>query len=215
MSSTVSTRPLAERETADLELVGDVLDHRFQQRLRALRASLETIVQGSDSGMGLAIVRGVLANVVELGQSVDDLLELVRPCPARALRCSIEEVVEGAIAPLDLEDRGKVLLAVDPQRWDLFVDAPELSRSLTRLIRSGLASCSSQVLVHARSDGDTTTFAVIHDRPELERTDDLDHLLALRSAKRLGGELTFHRTADISAAFLEGLRNHASGASAA
>lgn len=215
MPGTLSTPPSVERDPTDLELVGSVLDRRFQQTLRALRASLETIVQGSDAGMGLAIVRGVLANVVELGRTVDDLLELVQPATVRPMRCSIEEVVDGALAPLDLEERGRVLLAVDPQRWDLFVDGPELSRCLMRLVRSGLASCSSQVLVHARSDGATTTFAVIHDRPDLQSVEGLDHQLAARGAERLGGELTFHRTNDISAGFLEGIPNHASGASAA
>src|SRR6185436_14232221 len=107
--------------------------------LAALRATMESLGQELQLEHGAVKplrIDGVLREVDRLGKNVRELCEFATPPVPRPLRCSLEEIVAAARAPLAPEQRARVIVARSEPGPDIDVDGPLLSGCLRRLLEN-------------------------------------------------------------------------------
>lgn len=190
----------------DLDLVAEVLDRGLREPLAALRATLDSFARHAAGRDESSIAEAAIAQVVQLSRTVHDLSEFASPSPLRPLRCSLEEIVRGALELLPARARPRVLLALEDRRERLLVDGPLLSRCLALLMADGLHA-DAECMLHVRRTGGRTRFVVVHTAPVGPDTAALrlGRALARRDVDRMGGSLAFHTTAATRTSVVEGL----------
>ncbi|MCE9593735.1 MAG: hypothetical protein K8S98_06045 [Planctomycetes bacterium] len=169
--------------------------------LAALRASMESLAKNLDANdPRRELLSGALAEVTRLGRDVEALASYAAPRPLAPLACSVEEILQGAVARLSIRDASRVTLARPAASITLVVDGPLLSTALAQLMRAALESSGDDVLFQARVDGDRTTFVVVSggdplrvvdprsSRSHQEASLNLGLELAQRDVIRMGGE---------------------------
>jgi signal transduction histidine kinase len=190
---------------ADLEVIAGVLQQEVLHPLAALRASLETLAGRPEHGPDAAVLDAALRQVVGLGRAIGDLADFAEPPPLRPTRCSIEEIVLGALDDVGSELRGRVLLALEDRRARLLVDGPLLSRCLARLITESLCT-GAEVMLRARCKSGSAEFTVVHDRPSRAPAGrSLRLAIAERDVRRMGGSLSLQSTRERSTTIVAGL----------
>jgi hypothetical protein len=181
----------------DRDLLGEALIHGLREPLAALRASLESLARGAEQGpVRESLAENAVEEVARLGRTVQDLIEFVSPVPLQAMRTTLDEVVEAALAALGSE-RGRVLLAVEHGSDLLHVDGPRLARCLSLLLLEALRSGPGEVLLHTSGVQHKTSICVTREltratRPQSSSASSVASLargLAERELARLGGRL--------------------------
>lgn len=169
--------------------------------LAALRASMESLAKNLDANdPRRELLSGALAEVTRLGRDVEALASYAAPRPLAPIACSVEEILQGAVARLSLRDASRVTLARPAAAHTLVVDGPLLSTALAQLVRAALESSCDDVLLQARVEGERTTFVVVSggdaqrvvvprtSRSHQEASLTLGLELAQRDVVRMGGE---------------------------
>jgi K+-sensing histidine kinase KdpD len=108
-------------------------------------------------------LKGALEQVVRMSRDVETLVELAAPKPVAPLRCTVEEILQAALAMLPVEQRARVRVARPAPAHVLLVDGPLLSGSLGHLLESALdaADRDEWVLLQVRHEVDATLFAIV------------------------------------------------------
>ena len=176
--------------------------------LAALRASMETLVRGFQSGDPRSLaVRGALDEVVSLGHELQTLLDFALPLPVQPISCSLREIVCSAVDGLRPQRRAEVWTAIDDRRARIEVDGPLLSRSIARLLGSIPLGVRAPALLRARTESTDAVFTVVLEEkdPTGARERDLSTtsaasmlgvVLARRDVERMGGRFSFRRSLD-------------------
>jgi len=163
---TEDERPQGEatRLFAHSDELGPALVHGLDLPIAALRATMESL---GDTLLrdqrGHRLLEGVLAEVDRLGKNVRDLVDYASPRRPAPLRCTAAEIALSAREGLPLQQRARVLTALDGTDKVLVTDAALLSRDLRRLLENALEASSREVLVVVHHDTDSTRFAVVDD----------------------------------------------------
>lgn len=189
----------------ELDLVAEVLEHGVGEPLSALRATLDSLVRHGGTPGNTTIAEAALAQIVELSRTVHDLSDFAAPPPLKPMRCSVAEIVTGALADLEPALRPQVLLVVEDRTRTLMVDGPVLSHCLAHLITDGLQQ-DAECMLHVRQQGEITQFVVVHTPPlAAEATHSpLRRAMAQRDLGRMGASLTFHVTSRTSTVVVDG-----------
>lgn len=151
--------------SAPKQALTQALTQALDRPLNALRASMETLGQevlGARDGelrMG-----GVLREVERLGDNVHKLVEFASPPVPCSSPCTLEEILRGARARLEPEQRSRVLGA-QSGACELHVDGPLLTRCLHRLLENALEASPEFVLVVLRCERELLSLSVIDDAP--------------------------------------------------
>jgi K+-sensing histidine kinase KdpD len=193
---------------ADDEL-GTALTHGLDLPLTALRVSLEALSRElSRHDDRRELVRGALEEMERLGRNVHDLVEFASRPAVLPLRCTLDEIVVGALRQLPVEGRARVLLATSTPDATLRAAGPLLVCALRRLLENALEAGAERVLAFARVEPGAVTLSVVDDGvrdfdPAWARTafhsTRSNHLglglpLVERDAALLNGTLTLERT---------------------
>jgi hypothetical protein len=191
---------------APLEPAGP-LARRLERPLDALRAALEELTRAHPVTADVA--DAALAEVARLRADVEllgDWLDPVEPCPVHA---STDEVARTARSLLPAALRERVWIAHETTDAALHLDATRASSVLAMLLEDSLRAGSERALLVLRRRAAHAEFAVVDRAPrtsfDLVRASRSAHdarmarrglllPLALRDARRLGGDLTFERT---------------------
>ena len=142
-----------------------VFGHAVQRGLRIpieeLRSSMESL--RSEFGAGETSDRAigaVLAEVNRLGRNVQDLLDYAYQPEAKAIECSVNEVVYTARFHVPHDLWGSLYIARDRHLPNLRVDGPVLSRSIARLIEAAAPLARSGVLLNVKRTGNAVAFSI-------------------------------------------------------
>lgn len=178
--------------------------------VEALRATVELILdEYHPHDPRRSLVRGVLDELVRVGKNVQALMELAEgPIPSPA-DCTVGEIVGSARLRLRPDQRRRLWVGLEGVREPLFVDAPQLSRCLHRLLENALEASADEVLLTAKSNHSTTTLTVVNQSfgPGLDpssavkafQSDKPNHIglgltLVQRDVERMGGNLTLSQS---------------------
>jgi C4-dicarboxylate-specific signal transduction histidine kinase len=159
---------IAENDPVQDAVLARALVQGLNTPLAALRATMESLSQELLHERGSVAplrIDGVLREVDLLGKNVRDLCDFAAAPVPSPLRCSLEEIVEAARAPLTTEQRVRTIAARCEPGAALVVDGPLLSGCLRRLIENALEATASLALVVARLEEGRATFAVVDDAP--------------------------------------------------
>jgi signal transduction histidine kinase len=181
-----------QRPSADVLLIASALKHGLRDPLAVLRASLEALARRPGDELDAAVVHAAIGQLAGLGRTVHDLLDFADPPPLRPVRCSVEEIVRGALEELRGDERTRVLLALEDSGDRLMVDGPRLSRCLGRLIEDGL-SAGAECMLHTRRIDPGVEFTIVAE-PRARRGGaprDLCRAIAEREVRRMGGTIAF------------------------
>lgn len=158
-----SDRPsTATRSSPQAVEVGLAVTRIFKAPLAALRASIESLARNLDSAdPRRETLSGALAEVTRLARDVEALAAYAAPRPLMPLACSLEELLQGALARLAPQDAARVALARPASVPVLLVDGPLLTTALAHVLRAALWSSGDDVLLEARSESGLATFSVL------------------------------------------------------
>lgn len=174
------------------------LSEHMQRAVRGPLAALRAVLEGQRHAA--AYVDRALGELARVEHAVDDLYRWTAPHPLRRTSCSLAELAASVRAGLDDNERERLWIIIEQSSLTLQTDGMLLVATLRRFVRSSLARTSTEVLLHAHTDGDAVTIAVVDDPPrvdvesELEEHVDLPLLLGERDVARLGGTCTIHTT---------------------
>lgn len=202
------TNDLARHSRGAIDPCAGIVDG-LRTPIAVLRASLESLAfRFEERDPRQAQVVSAIAQVARLQHNVLTLIEDRRPVDLAPLPCTLQEIAASAVRALVPEHRTRTLVAVESGARRLVVDGPIVSRTLTRLIESGLDDGATAALLRVHSSADRASFHVLHGSAaecERERCADAFQALALRVAERdvarMGGTFRRRTTTDRVSAF--------------
>lgn len=174
------------------------LTEHMQRAVRGPLAALRTVLEGQRHAA--PYVDRALGELARVEHAVDDLYRWATPHPLRHTSCSLAELVSSVRSGLDDNERERLWIILEQGSLKLQSDGTLLVATLRRFVRSSLARTTSEVMLHAHTDGDAVTIAVVDDPPQIdvdadgEEHVDLPLLLGQRDAARLGGSCTLYTT---------------------
>lgn len=203
----LSDTNLTKAPAPDAEELGLSVTRIFKLPLAALRASMESLARDLDrADPRREVLHGALAEIQRLGRDVQALADYAAPRPLAPLRCSIEELLQGAVARVDRRSAERLSIARPARSVTLWVDGPLLSAALANLVQVALESSREEVLLQARVEDGEAIFAVVEAsactdlnaleslRAERGSSLGLGFNLAQRDVERMGGRLTAFAT---------------------
>jgi len=174
------------------------LSEHMQRGVRGPLAALRAVLEGQRHAA--SYVDRALGELARVEHAVDDLYRWSAPHPLRYTSCSLAELTSSVRSGLDDGERERLLVILEQGSLTLHTDGTLLVATLRRFVRASLARTTTEVLLHAHSDGDSVTIAVVDDPPQIDIEDgceehvDLPLLLGERDVARLGGTCTIHTT---------------------
>ncbi len=142
-----------------------VFGHAVQRGLRIpideLRSSMESL--RSEFGVGATSDRAigaVLAEVNRLGRNVQDLLDYAYEPKAKAIECSVNEILYTARFHVPHDMWSSLYIARDRNLPDLRVDGPVLSRSIARLIEAAAPLAKNGLLLNVKRTNSGVSFTI-------------------------------------------------------
>lgn len=174
------------------------LSEHMQRAVRGPLAALRAVLEGQRHAA--TYVDRALGELARVEHAVDDLYRWSSPHPLRYTSCSLAELASSVRSGLADGERERLWIVLEEGSLTLRTDGTLLVATLRRFVRASLARTTTEVLLHAHSDGDSVTIAVVDDPPKIDIDDsceehvDLPLLLGERDVARLGGTCTIHTT---------------------
>lgn len=184
----------ARREARERVALSEHMQHAVRGPLAALRVVLE------GQRHAAAYVDRALGELARVEHAVDDLYRWSAPHPLRQTECSLADLVSSVRSGLDDGECERLWIILEQGSLALRTDGTLLVATLRRFVRASLARTTTEVLLHAHTDGDSVTIAVVDDPPHIDLEDgceehvDLPLLLGQRDVARLGGTCSLHTT---------------------
>jgi K+-sensing histidine kinase KdpD len=154
-------------DNADFRDLGLAMSRILRNPLAGLRASMETLAGELDEAQAAAdsqfTLKAALDQVTRLSRDVEALVDYAAPRPIAPLRCTLEEILQAALATLPGELRARVRVARSEASHPLHVDGPVLATCLGHLLESALEYSAGDewVLFQAREENGATVFAIV------------------------------------------------------
>jgi hypothetical protein len=192
------TRPDARLDARDETRQRVALSGHMQRAVRGPLAALRAVLEGQRHAA--AYVDRALGELARVEHAVDDLYRWSAPHPLRYTSCSLAELASSVRSGLDDNERERLWINLEQGSLTLRTDGTLLVATLRRFVRASLARTTTEILLHAHTDGDSVTIAVVDDPPQVdvehdgEEHVDLPLLLGQRDVARLGGTCTVHTT---------------------
>lgn len=174
------------------------LSKHMQCAVRGPLAALRAVLEGQRHAA--PYVDRALGELVRVEHAVDDLYRWSAPQLLRYTSCSLTDLASSVRSGLDDGERERLWIVLEQGSLTLRTDGTLLVATLRRFVRASLARTATEVLLHAHTDGDSVTIAVVDDPPQIDIDDgceehvDLPLLLGQRDVERLGGTCTIHTT---------------------
>jgi len=174
------------------------LSEHMQRAVRGPLAALRAVLEGQRHAA--TYVDRALGELARVEHAVDDLYRWSTHQPLRFSPCSLAELASSVRSGLDDAERQRLWIIIEQGSLTLRTDGTLLVATLRRFVRGSLARTSTEVLLHAHTDGDSVTIAIVDDPPlvdlgaSCDEHLDLPLLLGQRDVARLGGTCTIHTT---------------------
>lgn len=180
--------------------VAQALGRSVRTPLEALRIILEDLEAGTADATALPAAVDTLRRVRRGVESIEEFFTTRAPRP---IRCTIREIAHGVRDYLPEHLRTNLLIAIDTEPRELFVDGPMLVKSLAHLAANAIEASQSPVLLRVQESETGFAFSVVgHSECEFSyrravepfQTNKRGHVglgltLATRDIGLLGGEL--------------------------
>jgi len=180
--------------------IANALGRSVRTPLEALRIIIEDLVAGTADCSVLPAAIDTLQRVRRNVESVEEFFRMENPEP---LLCTVREIAHGVRHYLPEEQRSRLLIALDANTDELFVDGPMLIKSLASIASNAIEASANPVLLRVQKQDKGFAFSIVgHSLEQFDFTDALQpfitekrgHVglgltLAARTFELLGGEL--------------------------